>query len=96
MEVCKRGDESLVRLIVSKGCDVNARDEVLYYLIYFSAVVIVSLQDGRTALYYVAINGHGIIAEYLIKECGANANDEDYVNRRLFMVIVMISLQFLI
>ena len=30
MAVCARGDKSLVRLIVSKGCDVNARSRVFY------------------------------------------------------------------
>ena len=36
----------------------------------------------ETALFYAATKGHGIIAAYLISECGANANDKDYVNRR--------------
>ena len=43
----------------------------------------VSLQDWRTALYYAATEGHGIIAEYLISECGANVNERYMVNRRL-------------
>ena len=43
MAACEGGDESLVRLIVSKGCHVNARVGVFYYFIYFSAVLIVFL-----------------------------------------------------
>ena len=43
MAACEGGDESLARSIVSKGFDVNARDEVLYYLIYVSALLIVFL-----------------------------------------------------
>ena len=64
--------------------------EIRYFIIahvlfdlLFSSVNCVSLQDGRTALYSAATNGHGIIAGYLISECGANVNDEYYVNRRL-------------
>ncbi|XP_065840990.1 serine/threonine-protein phosphatase 6 regulatory ankyrin repeat subunit B-like isoform X2 [Oscarella lobularis] len=58
MAACARGDESLVRLIVSKGCHINAR-----------------ARDKRTALCYAATEGHGIIAAYLISECGANVNE---------------------
>ena len=84
MAACGGGNESLVRLIVSKGCRVNAGDRVFYYFdLLFSSGNRVSLQDGRTALYYAATKGYGIIAEYLIKECGANVNDVNQVNRRL-------------
>ena len=78
MAACKRGDQSLLRLTVSKGCDVHAKDEVLhyYYLIYFFSVF---LQLERTALYHAVTTGHEQIAMYLIRECGANVNDRDMV-----------------
>ena len=41
MAACVRGDESLVRLVVSKGCDVSAREGVFYYVIYFNSVVLI-------------------------------------------------------
>ena len=78
MIACKRGEESLARLTVSKGCDANAKDWVFYYLTYF--LVFEFLQDEKTALYYAATNGHGQIALYLIRECGANVNERYKVN----------------
>ena len=80
MKACKRGDESLARLTVSKGCDANAKDLVFYYLTYLSAVVFEFLQNEKTALYYAATNGHGQIAVYLIRECHANATETYEVN----------------
>ena len=51
MAACARGDESLVRSIVSKGFDVNARDEVhILFIDYFSAVLIVFLYRIREQL----------------------------------------------
>ena len=71
-----------MRLAVSKGCDVHARDEVFYYLMYVLAVLycVSCLQFGTTALYYAIIYGYRKIASYLIIECGANVNDRDKVN----------------
>ena len=43
MAACEGGDEDLARLVVSKGCNVNAKDLVIYYFIYFSAVLNVFL-----------------------------------------------------
>ena len=80
MIACKKGEESLVRLTVSKGCDVNAKDGVFSYLTYFLAVVFEFLQDEKTALYYAATNCHEQIALYLIRECHANENETYEVN----------------
>ena len=66
---------------MSMGCDVHARDQVFYCLNRVLAVsYCVSLQLERTALYHAVTTGHGQIALYLIRECGANLNDRDKVN----------------